>query len=693
MKFPLPERASAWIRRGVVGLILWGAAGVAAVQAQTSTIITSHDAYAIGEDIVVSFSGGPGNAKDWVGIYPAGEVPDGTPPATRWTYGDGQGGVTGLREGTVTFAGGLDFAGDWTVFLLRDDGYEVLAQKNFTVVDFGVPLVRVDKRAYQPGEAITLSFSSGPGNAKDWVAVYPEGEIPDGNPPSLLWSYVDGTQTGSTGQTEGSVTFASGWATPGTYVAYLLLDDGYTLLASETFSVVAPTGNAPRVLSITPADGAVGQPPFYSFLAQITNGTSKVVVSSVVLKIDGQTVTAQTSDVAGLVSVRYSPSQIQAPLSTHSYQLTFQDDAVPPTAFDLTGSFTIADYQNITLPAPLYFENFDATPEGQVPTGWTLKSYSVVSNEELDLGNLDSASFANWLVLDVNRFTGSFVTYSNPDNPDGWETDYQRVLTPNPLNVLNGQMVTNLASGRMLFGNSGYRNGGSQYLMVYTPDYDLTGKTDVYVAFNSLYEQNQDSLGALEYSIDGGTSWLPVAYLINRGDLILVEGTETVDAVATLTATYGDVAIVVDEFGTEIGGSYGAYIAAPVSEALAPFIQGRLDDNASESKRVEKYRLPQADNQKTVRFRFAYSGTDSWYWGVDNFGLYSIPAVVPVPTLTYTVSANGLTVSWPADATGYVLETSTSLSQPDWAPVPGVTGTSATVPFAKAGEFLRLKKP
>ena len=41
---------------------------------------------------------------------------------------------------------------------------------------------------------------------------------------------------------------------------------------------------------------------------------------------------------------------------------------------------------------------------------------------------------------------------------------------------------------------------------------------------------------------------------------------------------------------------------------------------------------PKADNQAKVRIRFAMNGTWSWYWAVDNFGLYSIeeaPTTVP----------------------------------------------------------------
>jgi hypothetical protein len=43
--------------------------------------------------------------------------------------------------------------------------------------------------------------------------------------------------------------------------------------------------------------------------------------------------------------------------------------------------------------------------------------------------------------------------------------------------------------------------------------------------------------------------------------------------------------------------------------------------------------LPAADNQSHVRLRFAHAGTDSWYFGIDEVGFYSIASVAsPVAT-------------------------------------------------------------
>ena len=51
------------------------------------------------------------------------------------------------------------------------------------------------KTTNKPGEEITLSFSGGPGNAKDWVGIYKEGQTP-GDDSSTQYKYVDGKTSG-----------------------------------------------------------------------------------------------------------------------------------------------------------------------------------------------------------------------------------------------------------------------------------------------------------------------------------------------------------------------------------------------------------------------------------------------------------------------------------------------------------------
>ena len=102
------------------------------------------------------------------------------------------------------------------------------------------PTVTLDHGSYFPGETITAAFSGGPGNKLDWIGIYPEGVSHDGSIGSTIWRYVNNTQIGSIGLTEGTVSFPVGLQVSGIWDAYFLLNDGYTGLATNQFNVVDP---------------------------------------------------------------------------------------------------------------------------------------------------------------------------------------------------------------------------------------------------------------------------------------------------------------------------------------------------------------------------------------------------------------------------------------------------------------------
>jgi hypothetical protein len=654
------------------------------------SVITSRENYFPGEAISVSFAGGPGNPKDWIGIYPDGVTP-GSTGSTLWNYVNGtRTAGAGLREGSMTFGSGLNLAGVWTAYLLVNDGYTVVTNVSFNVIEPTAPAVRPSGNRFAPGEAITVGFTNGPANPKDWVGIYKAGQTP-GSVASTLWFYVDGTRSGTTGQASGSVSFASGLTAVGDYRAYLLENDGYTVLASEPITVAtAQAATGPSVVSSSPAQGATGVAPNAPYRASLTNG---VALASIRLSLNGKAVTPTVTGTAQQAEVTFTNAVLLAPASSNVYVLSFSDSGVPARSFGSTNAFQVADYRNLELPEPLVFENFDAIPEGQVPAGWTRKSYVEIANPDLDFGNLGSAAYADWTTVDAARFNGSFITYNNPDNPADWGTDYQRVNVPNPANVVNGKILNEpLARGRFLFSTSGYSIGRSQVMSITTPDYNLSGRTNVQVAFKSLWEQNQDSIAALEYSIDGGSTWRPVAYFIDQADLVKAED-GSLDAEATLNQERGDVANYTDDAGNLIGGTYGAFVAAPINAALAPFIQGRVDDNRVESKRYEAFRLSGADNQSKVRLRFTHAGTDSWYWGIDDFGIYAGSGPVTAPALSARISVDRFVIEWPSAASGFVLESATSPTSSGWSPVPGISGNSASLPIADSERFFRLRKP
>ena len=169
------------------------------------------------------------------------------------------------------------------------------------------------------------------------------------------------------------------------------------------------------------------------------------------------------------------------------------------------------------------------------------------------------------------------------------------------------------------------------------------------VSFCSLYEQNQDNLGSVEYSVDGGVTWLPVVYYldyVDSGGDIRLNADGTVDAVATFTNANTDTAYWTVN-GVQKGGNDGDGIAVPITQALGRFVAPRANDDSVEGKRVEIYRLPAASKKSDVRLRFGQLGTASWYFGLDNLGFYDVPAPIAAPTIKLDrATAASATVSW-----------------------------------------------
>ena len=464
------------------------------------------------------------------------------------------------------------------------------------------------------------------------------------------------------------------------------LSDAYMAAIGSPVAAGIPTQVqvTPFARNIMPAAGP-GASPERNFSAVIENAFSSLNTNSIRLTLNGQLVSPTLTVSSNTTTVSVTNTALLPASSTNIWRLIFSDDSTPAASVTNTIQFVVAPYQAISLPPPLYFENFESTEEGSLPNGWTNVSFTDITNPEEDLGNLDSATYARWTVVDAARFLEPFVTYSNPE---ALEDDYRRVLDYAPNYVVNNALVKEFAQGKFAFGNSGYRNGASQVLDLYSPDFNLTGRSAVHLAFHSIWEQNQDSIAGVEYSIDQGQTWKPVIYMIDERDILLLA--TTIDAIGTLTPEHSDVARYLDEDGVERGGAYGAFLKAPVDESLAPFISGRIDDNPRTSKRIEIFRLAEADNQASVRFRFFHAGTDSWYFGIDNFGLYSF---LPVERPSLQISKSGNSVTITVQGSGTIQKTA-SLSNPDWQTVPRPAGSSSVAePVSGSAAFYRVVSP
>jgi hypothetical protein len=114
-------------------------------------------------------------------------------------------------------------------------------------------------------------------------------------------------------------------------------------------------------------------------------------------------------------------------------------------------------------------------------------------------------------------------------------------------------------------------------------------------------------------------------------------------------------------------------------------------DDHSTYHKVEKFRVPQADGQAHVRFRFSFAATDSWAWGIDSFGLYSSSEPPPLKIDRVELSGGTVTLNW--NGTGgnlSGLQKTTSLTSSNWVHITGTIGeTNYTEAAAPAPAFYR----
>lgn len=425
--------------------------------------------------------------------------------------------------------------------------------------------------------------------------------------------------------------------------------------------------------SSTPSAGATGVGPLPAISVVLNQGDTTVTSSSIKLLFDGAALPASVVATVPTFQITAAITNILDPSSVHKLSLVWQDSVAGTTTN--TWSFTVEAYQNVTLPTPFYMETFDGLTENvsgptPLPAGWTVKNQTWPETAGFNLDDLKSDSYADWVLVSSDR---ELSWGAPPVNEPADRTDLPPI-------VLNGQLLTisNFLSGNLMWAESDQRCGGcwGQYQEMFTGDIDCSGRTNVFVAFNSFYEQNQDNMNLVEYSIDGGTNWLPVRYFFctlgngEQSDIYYTNnaaGNPVIDIGPTFSlpdpnrnwapwpAGCTDTTVCPPH-----STNYGIYVDAPITTNLIPYIGGYTNDDTFSSKEIVVVRLAQADGQKKVRFRFLDDGTSSWFWGIDNFGLYEIntpvintqpqsqtaDAATPVTFSVSAASASPLTYQW-----------------------------------------------
>ena len=470
-----------------------------------------------------------------------------------------------------------------------------------------------------------------------------ESQAPIGNPVALggatfVASLAGGSGLRAWGQDTRSGLIPSGARYASITTASTALSgqpDGYVDLVSLDIT----SGFVPvQVSSASPVNNAAGVNPGAVLGVTLGDGTSPLNTNSVLFAYDDSPVTPVLQQASGNTTVQYQPPALMASLSQHSYQVAFNNTggATPNTTNRYT--FTVAPYVNVNLGPPLYLETFDELAEGALPAGWSVVNFTDYDTDPgQDLNNFHSDTFLDWTVVSPSNITNWFTV-----TPDG--TDFLTIFNVAPNQVINNAVVTNLISGNSIIAISDRTSSSQKQIdYLFTGDYNLSGKASVYLSFHDIYIQNQNNIASVEYSINGGATWLPALYMLDGAD-ILSDSAGNIDASNTFATVYGDVPNV--DLNSTANGYYGQYIGVKSNlwSTLAPFLSARGNDDQTGSKRVEVIRLAQADNQPAVRFRMAMVGAYAWYFGIDDFGLYSITSPNP-PLLTGAPTPAAVTVA------------------------------------------------
>lgn len=204
------------------------------VETTGSYVKASASIYPEGNTILVNYKDVNYSNKDWIGIYKKDQIPGG-PEALLWNYAAND-------SSTIEFSS-LP-VGEYIVYILCCDGYDVKAKYDFKVVGINTASLVLPAMSFQVGDALEFiyndpNFTNGGGT--DWIGIYNQGDIPS-DVRSIVWDYLkdsNNSMTFSVPYPNGTLPEAdpSKPLGPGEYYAGLFCCDGYGLYASVSFTV------------------------------------------------------------------------------------------------------------------------------------------------------------------------------------------------------------------------------------------------------------------------------------------------------------------------------------------------------------------------------------------------------------------------------------------------------------------------
>ncbi|WP_158605943.1 fibronectin type III domain-containing protein [Taibaiella sp. KBW10] len=181
------------------------------------SLSTSSPHYSVGQPVPITYSNAPALTNDWIGVYKIGMTPGG-PASVKWTYITAANGVYNVSN----LPKGYYFA----TYFLRDQYFEAGARTYFSVGDT-ITTLTTNQTTYNLGEYISATWLDGPGNPKDWLGIYHDGDDPNVNP-LISYTYINGQPSGSRGIPDSSMPQQAG-----NYFIVLFTNDSYNEVSNR----------------------------------------------------------------------------------------------------------------------------------------------------------------------------------------------------------------------------------------------------------------------------------------------------------------------------------------------------------------------------------------------------------------------------------------------------------------------------
>lgn len=427
-------------------------------------------------------------------------------------------------------------------------------------------------------------------------------------------------------------------------------------------SLQAGVRTPPIVASVAPPPNAVGLSLSPEVRISIRDGDSKVVPSTIALMFDGKAVVAVVNGNSGITSVSFQPAAELLPSTRHTLALGFSDDASPPRQFSNEWEFETARESVVT--GQWDFDGGDLAATFGLPMEYGDRTGGA------DEALTEFGSTAEFGIPDIGGEIARVMKYNRAEPPEGEET----VAGNQPGYLVHHSVQPNGGGSKV--------NEWTLLMDVLFPDpqvnpfssliqidgIDTDG--DLFVRWNEIGGEGTGGIG-----LSGQFSGNPQASLrIGQWHRIAI-GVDTASSAPKISA-YVD-GVLFQELALTAPQVDGRH-------ALSPTFRLFADDN-NELNTFYVNSIQVLDGKLTEE-KIAELGVAT---------AEGLPApFVPgnAPALGVVLDGTTLTLSWPLEYPGYVLESAEDLSNSQWVPVEGGTANSVSIESGPDNRFFRLRK-